>query len=559
MWNWLLGTLREHPEIALFLTVAIGYPLGTLQYRGFQLGAVTTTLLVGILIGQLDIHISHDVAIVFFYMFLFAVGYGVGPQFVRGISQDGALQVLFAVFVCAVIIGTAYGVARVAGYDAGYGAGLFAGAATVSAALGLSSNTISGLGLPPQQTQSMIGAMSTAFAMAYVYGTVGPIAIISQIGPRLLGIDLPAACRRFETRMGGARHGGRSWHHYVQRIYRLRDDAPQAGRTIGDLEGGDDARVFIDSIRRDGEILVAQLNMQLKPGDILSVTGARGNLQALFSTGVDEVEDPDLLERPAEGVEVVVTKRTCNGKTLAELSRMDATHGIFLTKIRRGLAGTEIPILPQTRIHRGDVLTLLGPPKRIRAALGAIGRANFAMSQTDVAAVFLFIALGALIGVPMVTIETVPLTLSIAGGILVAGIAAGCIRSVNPTFGNVPEPVVWFMNVVGLNVFIGVIGISAGPNFVAGVREMGLSLFLWGMVVTTVPLFFAMLVGKYVFRFDDALVLGCCAGASLSTPALQLVTEEAQSQVPALGYTVPYAVSNTLLTVGGIIIVLLLS
>ena len=560
MWNWLLTTLRDNPEIALFLTVAIGYPLGTLQYRGFSLGAVTTTLLVGILIGQLDIHISRDVATVFFLLFLFSIGYGVGPQFVRGISQDGAAQVLFAVLVCAVIVATAYGVSLLAGYNAGYGAGLFAGAATVSAALGLSTNAIDGLGLPAEEARSMVGAMSTAFAMAYIYGTIGPIVIISQIGPRLLGIDLPAACRAYEKRMGGASHGaGTSWHHYVQRAYRLLENAPQAGRTVGELEASETSRVFIDSVRRGDQIIDAQDAMQLQPGDIVSVTGARGSLRSLFANGAEEVEDPELTSSPAEGVDVVVTRRACNGKTLADLSRMEATHGIFLTRIRRGLSGTDIPILPQTQIHRGDVLTILGPPKQIKAALGALGKANFAITQTDVAAVFLAIALGALVGVPMIKIGAVPLTLSIAGGVLIAGIMAGWQRSVRPTFGNVPESVVWFMNVVGLNVFIGVIGITSGPSFVAGVQEMGVSLFLWGMLVTTVPVIFALLAGKYVFRFDDALVLGCCAGAGVSTPALELIIDQAKSQVPALGYTVPYAVSNTLLTVGGIIIVLLLA
>ncbi|MBB3772743.1 hypothetical protein FHS55_003364 [Angulomicrobium tetraedrale] len=89
MWNWISKTLREPPEIALFLAIALAYPLG---YRGFTLGMVATTLRVGLLIGQLDIEISQAVGSVFFLLFRFAIGYGVGPRFVRGLRRDGASQ-----------------------------------------------------------------------------------------------------------------------------------------------------------------------------------------------------------------------------------------------------------------------------------------------------------------------------------------------------------------------------------------------------------------------------------------------------------------------------------
>jgi putative transport protein len=559
MWDWFLTTLQKNPEIALFLTVAIGYPLGTIKFQGFGLGAVTTTLLVGILIGQLDIQISHTVGSVFFLIFLFAIGYGVGPQFVRGIAQDGAPQALFAIIVCALMLGTAYGVARLAGYDVGFGAGLFAGAATASSALGLSTSAIGRLGLSAEETRSMVGAVSTAFAMTYIFGTVGPILIISQIGPRLLRIDLPAVCRAYETRMGGTnRSVGTSWHHYIIRTYRLSADAPQVGKTVGEAEAGMQARMFFDRIRRGDQMIDANDNTILKADDIVSIAGARGNFKAHFATGVEEVEDPEMLDMPTEGIDVVVTRRAYDGKTLADLARLDVTHGIFLTRIRRGASGTEIPILPQTQIHRGDVLTVIGRPQKIRTAIKAIGRADFSTKETDISSVFLAIAIGAMIGIPMISVDGLPLTLSMAGGVLIAGIIAGWQRSVHPTFGHVPPSVIWFMNAVGLNVFIAVIGISSGPSFVAGVQQVGVSLFLWGMVVTTIPTVAALLLAKYVFRFDDALVLGCCAGACASTPALGMISDQARSQVPALGYTVPYAISNTLLTIGGIIIVLLM-
>lgn len=561
VWHWLVTTLQNNPEIALFLAVAIGYPLGNLRIKSFSLGTVTTTLLVSILIGQLDIPISRNIANIFFLLFLFAVGYGVGPQFVRGIARDGIPQALFAVVVSALFLCTAWLIAHFAGYNAGYGAGLYAGAATVSSALGLSTNAIDHLGLSPTDTHALVAAVSTAFAMTYIYGTVGSTILVGQIGRRLLRIDLPSACKQYVARIGGSDdERGTYWHHYIIRAYQLSKVAPQIGKTVAEVEASiPHLRVFIDRIRRNGKIINADETTILQEGDIVGAAGARGALHSLFAIGVEEIDDADLLDVPHEGVDVLVTRKAFDGKTLGELAHLDVTRGLFLNRIRRGATGEEIPILSQTVLHRGDVLTVSGRPQRIREALKAVGRADFSTKQTDITFLFIAIVLGALIGAPMITVGSMPLTLSIAGGVLVAGIAAGWLRSVHPTFGNIPPSVTWFMNVVGLNTFIGVIGISSGPSFVTGVQEVGFSLFLWGIIVTSVPVILSFYVGKYIFRFDNALVLGCCAGACLATPALSMITDEAGSQVPVLGYTVTYAVSNTLMTVGGILIIMLLT
>jgi putative transport protein len=153
----------------------------------------------------------------------------------------------------------------------------------------------------------------------------------------------------------------------------------------------------------------------------------------------------------------------------------------------------------------------------------------------------------------------VPLTLSTAGGALVAGLVFGWLRSVRPTFGRIPSPTVWFMNNVGLNIFIAIVGISAGPGFINGLKTQGVSLFLWGALATTVPLVLGMFIGKYLFRFHDALLLGIVSGARTTTASLGLVCDAAKSQVPALGYSVTYAVGNTLLTIWGMVIILLLA
>src|SRR6185369_790255 len=275
--------------------------------------------------------------------------------------------------------------------------------------------------------------------------------------------------------------------------------------------------------------------------------------------GAKEVDDPELLDVPVTGVDVYVTSKAVDGKTLVELARLPGSRGVFLRKITRGATATTIPILPNTQIQRGDVLTLVGRTQDISAVTKLLGVADRPTDVADMAFVGVWIVIGALIGSLTLKIKGVPLTLSTAGGALAAGIVGGWLRSVRPSFGRIPSPTVWFMNSVGLNIFIAIVGISAGPGFVSGLKTQGIGLFLWGALATTLPLVFGLFIAKYLFRFHDALTLGIVSGARTTTAALGLICDMAKSDVPALGYTVTYAVGNIVLTIWGMIIIMLLS
>jgi len=279
----------------------------------------------------------------------------------------------------------------------------------------------------------------------------------------------------------------------------------------------------------------------------------------MLGSRADEVEDKELLAMPVEGVDVLVSNRAVDGKTLVDLAAMPETRGVFLRKIVRGATATVIPILPNTTIQRGDVFTIAGRTQDTNKAVKLLGVADRPSDATDMAFVGLFIVIGALIGSLVFKVAGVPLTLSTAGGALIAGIIGGWLRSVRPSFGRIPTPTIWFMNSVGLNIFIAIVGISAGPGFVDGLRTQGIGLFIWGAAATTIPLVLGMFIAKYLFRFHDALTLGIVSGSRTTTASLGLVCDQAKSQVPALGYTVTYAVGNTLLTIWGMVLVMLLA
>jgi putative transport protein len=563
MIQWLFATLKQYPEIAIFLALGLGYYFGSFTYKGIGLGAVTATLIAAVIIGQVGIAVTGPLKPFAFLMFLFAIGYGVGPQFVRGIAQDGIPQAIFSVVQCVFCLLAPFAIAKIAGYDLGATAGLYAGSQTISASMGLATDAINRTGLAADQIKPMLDIMPVAYAVTYIFGTVGSALIIALVGPPLLGINLVEACKRYmEEHGGGSKQaaGTLVWHQFDLRAYRVKQDGPAVGKTAEQAEAlFPNERVFIERVRRNGEIMEADPDTVVQAGDIVAVAGRREVLVNILGAAAEEVEDRELLAVPAEGVDVYVTSKEVDGKTLAELANTPFARGIFLRRIARGAIATEIPILPDTKLNRGDIVTLVGRTQGIARATKVLGVLDRPTDIADVAFIGGAIAIGALAGAFVYKVGGIPLTLSTAGGALFSGLFFGWLRSVRPTFGRIPSPTVWFMNSVGLNIFIAIVGISSGPAFVAGLQKLGFSLFLWGIVATSVPLFLGMFVGKYVFKFHDALLLGIVSGARTTTASLGMVTDQAKSQIPALGYTVTYAVGNTLLTIWGMVLVMLLA
>jgi len=574
MFTWFATTLRQYPEIAIFLVLGLGYYFGKFTFRGIGLGSVTATLLAGVLVGQLGITIGTPLKATVFLMFLFAVGYGVGPQFVRGVAKDGLPQAIFSAVQCVLCLAIPVAISKFAGYGMGYSAGLYSGSQTISAAMGLSTDAVNRLGLAPEDAKRLLDSMPIAYAVTYMFGTVGSALVIALLGPALLRMDLVAACKDYEEKLGGTKElggAGSAWHRWEVRAFQLRPGGTVIGLRAAEAEALiPDARVFVMRLRRNGVIEEANADTVLRENDVVSLAGAREVLVDLVSRAKaissgdrvelpKEMDDPELLNVPIEGVDVYVTSKEVDSKTLAELAKSPAARGVFLRRITRGAVATSIPILPNTKVYRGDILNVVGRTQDTAAVTKLLGVPDRPTDVADVAFIGASITIGALIGALVLKVAGVPLTLSTAGGALIAGLVAGWLRSVHPTFGRIPSSTVWFMNSVGLNIFIAVVGISAGPGFVNGLKTQGVGLFLWGALATTLPLVFGMLIAKYIFRFHDALTLGIVSGARTTTASLGLVCDRAKSQVPALGYTVTYAVGNTFLTIWGMVVIMLMS
>lgn len=563
--EWIINQLREHPELAIFLTLFAGFWLGRLKIGKFSLGTVTSVLLVGVLVGQLNITVDGPMKAVFFLLFLFAVGYKVGPQFFRGLKKDGLPQVGFAVLMCIVSLVAPWILAKIMGYHVGEAAGLLAGSQTISAVIGVASDTINQLGISEAQKTTFINAIPVAYAVTYIFGTAGSAWILASLGPKMLGglEKVKADCKELEAQMGSSEVDEPGFspalRPVVFRAYKITNEWFDNGKTISELESyliTKNKRLFVERVRKQGTVKEVNPDLILQPNDEVVLSGRREFVIGEEDWIGPEVLDAQLLDFPAETLPVMITHHTFAGETISSIRSQKFMHGVSIRSIKR--AGISVPVLSQTVVDSGDMLELTGLKQEVEAAAKQMGYVDRPTNQTDMIFVGLGILIGGLIGALAIHVGGVPISLSTSGGALIMGLVFGWLRSKHPTFGGIPEPSLWVLNNVGLNMFIAVVGIAAGPSFVSGFKDVGFSLFIVGALATAIPLIAGLLMAKYIFKFHPAIALGCTAGARTTTAALGAIQDAVESDTPALGYTVTYAVGNTLLIIWGVVIVLLM-
>jgi putative transport protein len=562
--GWLAKLFIKYPEMAVYLAISIGYLIGKLKFRGVGLGVVTGSLLGGIFVGNFfQVPVSDQAKSMLFLLFLFGIGYSVGPSFFSNLKGEGWRWAMLGVVVPVVGLLTTYCVARPLRLDPGYSAGLLSGALTESPAIGTASEAIRALSVPDDQKQQWIAHVAVADAICYIFGTLGVILLCGSIGPKLLQIDLRAEAKKVEDKLGirETKLGVSSaWQPIGFRAYKIPAGGRVVGKTISEAEKSvPSARLFVERIRRSGEIFSPAGATVLEAGDTVAVLARTETLIDLLGSPSKEVTDPELLEIPVASFDLYVTSRSVAGKTLQELvENIEEARGVLLRDLKRG--GQSIPIGPGTVVQRGDTLQVTGSEAAVERLAPLVGRMVFPTDESDFVvlgtAIFLGVLLGAVLAIP---IGHLRIALGTSVGTLMAGLVVGWLQSIKPWFGRMPDAAISFMKSIGLAAFVAMVGLKAGPIFINAVKEYGYILFLGGMVVTLVPLIVGLFFGRYVLKLNPALLLGGLAGAQTMIAGVAAVQEKSSSSVATLGYSYTVAFGHILLTTWGTIIVSLMT
>jgi putative transport protein len=562
--EWLAKIFTKYPEMAVYLAVGIGYVIGRWKFRGVGLGVVTGSLLGGILIGNFfHVPVSDQAKSILFLLFLFGIGYSVGPSFFQNLKGDGWRWALLGLFVPVVGLAVGYTVAHLMKLDPGYSAGLLSGSLTESPIIGTASEAIRGLSVSDEQKTLWIGHIAVADAICYIFGTLGVILCCGSLGPKLLGIDLKAESKKLEAKLGiqPSKKGVHSaWQPIGFRAYAIPPGGPVVGKTVAEAEKAvEGARLFVERIRRGDQIITPVASTVLEAGDIVAVLGRTETLVTLLGPKNAEVIDSELLDIPVASFDLYATGKSVVGKTLQEI--VDDVHearGALLRGITRG--DQTIPIGRHTVVARGDTIHVTGSEAAVRKLAPIVGRMIQPTDETDFAvlgtAIFVGVLVGAAIIIPIGHLR-IPLGTSV--GTLLAGVVVGWMHSVRPWFGRMPDAAIGFMKSLGLAAFVAMVGLKAGPVFISAVKEYGYILFFGGMVVTLTPLIAGLLFGRYILRVNPVLLLGGIAGAQTMIAGVAVVQEKSDSTVATLGYSYTVAFGHILLTTWGTVIISLMT
>jgi putative transport protein len=557
MWQDIVKICQANPQIVIFLSVAIGYAVGKVKIKGISLGSTTGVLIVALILGQITIEVPAIFQAVFFALFMFSIGYKVGPQFFGGLKKEGLHYLMISVVVAlsglamAIILGKAFG------FDKGTTAGLLGGAMTQSSVIGTAQGAINQLaGITDAQKTSLDSNVAVAYAITYVFGTAG-LVFFFRLLPKLLRIDLRAEAKAIEKELSGGdddTEGSEffSWHKSLDmRAYKAANKTA-VGKKVAEIEEALEHQLAIDRIKRGGKIVESTPEMIIEKDDVLVLIGKRPEFPLAVTILGPEVDDKKAEDITGEILSVCVTKKEVIGRKLGSFDRK-ITHGVFLRKIIR--QGHEIPIAKNTIIEKCDVLEIAGSKEDVERLVGLIGYPERPTIVTDLITVATGCFLGTLVGLLAFKVGGIPITLGVGGGVLVAGLVFGWLRSLHPTFGQIPGGAQWIFSDLGLNLFIAGVGLSAGPQALSALKTTGGSIFIAGVILTLFPIIMGLIYGKLFLKMNPALLFGALCGAETVTAALNSVREVADSNVPTIGYTVCYAFGNVILTIWGSVLI----
>lgn len=557
--DWLHGIFAKSPEAALFLTLALGYAVGKIKFGRFQLGGVGGSLLVAVIVSQVGVEIDNGVKAVMFALFIYAVGYNSGPQFFHSLNKSSLKEIALAAFVAVASLITVVVLARMFHLDKGLAAGLAGGALTQSAIIGTAGDALSRLPLAPEAIKQLQANVAIGYAVTYVFGSLGAIIVCANILPRFMGQDLKAASAEEEQRLrGNAPPTGAgitaAMPALVGRAFRV---TTAAGKSLQQIEQGANGALTVERVSRGGQLLDIAANPVLQAGDIVTIVGRREQMVPNAAEIGAEVADAGEGALMMQSRQAVFTASGMNRMTIAQVKQAidpDMAHGVYIEGISR--MGRPIPVLSETQVMHGDVITFYGADSDTARAVKAAGYPLATDNKTDFVYMGLGIVVGLLIGLLVANVGGIPLTLGAGGGALLSGLVFGWLRAKRPMFGALPPAAGQLLQDFGLAAFVTVVGLNSGKQALGTIQAHGITIFALGVVVTLVPLLLAMLFGRYVLGYRNAAIFaGALSGSRSANPAFGAILDKSGSSVPTVPFAITYALANVFLTLLGPLVV----
>lgn len=552
MWHSVCNFFLTNPSVAIFLTLGLGYLVGRFHIKSFKLGATVGVLLVGLIIGQMGkFQIAPVVKNLFFDLFIFTIGYEVGPVFIASFKKKGIKFIIQSVIFSVTAFVVSFALFKIFHVNFGEAGGIIAGSLTQSASIGTANSAIEALHISQAAKTAAMSQVAIAYALTYVFGTIGVLIFLKNIAPAIFHVNLREATKEYiETNhIKTDTKSVKISANIRVRAFRINAENRYIGKTILDFNN-DNVGLNIEEIVRDGKTLTSPSTV-LANNDIILVIGSIKKF-ADFTDKKYNLSEVDANNYPLhlKKTTILLTK-VYNYNTLENM----LANGVIIESAYHD----DKKITDYTLLSVGDHITVIGPQSYLTNIMKNIGYEKAAGTKTDVSFLSIGIFLGILLGAIVITIHKIPLTLGGGGGALFAGLYFGWLQEKHPNIGVIPPSTRWLLKSLGLNLFIGVVGLQAGSGFVTALKEMGWLVFVIGILVSILPHLFTLLFSKFILKMNIVDNIGSLCGSGTITAALNAVNAETDSTVFALSYTPTYALGNIFLTVMAPLIVALLA
>lgn len=533
----------------LFICLAIGFLIGNYKIAGkFNIGATVGTLIVTLIVGQIGSFPRDEMlGTIFFGAFMFSVGYRIGPQLLVSLKLFGSRILIASIFWMVVAFLVGWSLFSAFKIGPGIAAGVISGALTQSATVASSLQTIGSLPVSQSVRATYEAQLPVAYALTYVFGTLGVIIFLRDLAPKILGISIaergPKMAERYHFH---AKNPNPTW----RRTYRIADDSPLVDKTLEEFNRRSNYRIIGLAAFHDGK-MTDHLEYQLQVGDLLTVIGYAVHFDRLMRVpGLTEVLTPT--NAPRERA-FVLGKNFKPGE-LALLRQ----HGFFVN-IQDPISGNQQLI---NQLRPGDVISLTGNTSRTKAILKKMGRWKAADTAMNYSLFSLGIGCASLLGIIGLKLNSIPLQLGNGTAALIMGLILSSWIERHRDRKSIPVTVTSFLQSFGLTLFVGTVGLQSAQAFTSAIKSLGIGVLFIGAMISIMPHLLTLFFGRYVLKMEPLALIGAMTGSGTIAAAMNEISQKAGPEggaYYAAAFTPAFVVGNIGITLLGPIFVALLS
>ncbi len=533
----------------LFICLAIGFLIGNYKIAGkFNIGATVGTLIVTLIVGQIGSFPRDEMlGTIFFGAFMFSVGYRIGPQLLVSLKLFGIRILIASIFWMVVAFLVGWSLFSAFKIGPGIAAGVISGALTQSATVASSLQTIGSLPVSQSVRATYEAQLPVAYALTYVFGTLGVIIFLRDLAPKILGISIaeqgPKMAEHYHFH---AKNPNPTW----RRTYRIANDSPLVGKTLEEFNRRSNYRIIGLAAFHDGK-MTDHLEYKLQAGDLLTVIGYAVHFDRLMRVpGLTEVLTPT--NAPRERA-FVLGKNFKPGE-LALLRQ----HGVFVN-IQDPISGNQQLI---NQLRPGDVISLTGNTSRTKAILKKMGRWKAADTAMNYSLFSLGIGCASLLGIIGLKLNSIPLQLGNGTAALIMGLILSSWIERHRDRKSIPVTVTSFLQSFGLTLFVGTVGLQSAQAFTSAIKSLGIGVLFIGAMISIMPHLLTLFFGRYVLKMEPLALIGAMTGSGTIAAAMNEISQKAGPEggaYYAAAFTPAFVVGNIGITLLGPIFVALLS